>query len=538
MRIPRIPHITRYAPAVAVVSFSVVPLLFFANERGNIYDFAAAEGSLIALFGMVVGLALWGLAWLPLRDWTKAAVLATLLTFPIFHFRSAVVELLELFPGVSRPSLILYPVVAVLAVLVTVLLRRATLARARTFANYLAVVGGILLAYQLVTLGIGLERNRGATVQVGNDDFVRAAAKAETPEQAPDIYYLVFDRYGGQIGLSESYGFDNTPFVKTLRDKGFFVADASFGNYPITASSLASSWNGGLLETSGDVRNVRSRQELYPLVENPAAGRFLQQNGYRHLHVGSWWGPTQALASADRNYQSAWRLGPDSAHVHISHLTSVYLVGTMFVDLQEKAFGPFQVENQHGTVFKRQFATLEQLAAEQDGPRLISSHILMPHPPFAFDAQGGTKIDRSRGARQNYLDQLAYTNGRIQTLVDRILAAYPADKQPIIVLTADEGEYPYVGGYGASESAVNLREKTNILNAFYFPGENYERLYNTITPVNNFRVIFDQFFDTGLGLEPDRTYTVRDVNTPYDFVDVTNRVRQAPGPPGSGIVSH
>ncbi|MEX2209442.1 MAG: hypothetical protein WD603_00630 [Patescibacteria group bacterium] len=544
-------RLPRYAPAIAVASFSVLPFLFFANERGNIVDVSVGQALPIALLSLLIGLALWGLSWLVFRDWTRAAVLAVLLSFPVFHFRTMVVEFLELFPGVARPSLILYPLIAVLAVIVILLLRRTKFSRGRTLANYFAVLGVILLAYQLVVLGIGLERNTGADVRVQNEDLVRAAdaaaedGSADRPEQAPDIYYLVFDRYGGQIGLSESYGFSNGPFVRSLEDRGFFVADASFANYPITASSLASSLNGGLLETTGRVDDVRSRQEFYPLIKRPEAGRFLQEHGYQHLHVGSWWGPSQTIASADQNYETAWRFGPDAAHIHASHLASVYLVGTMLVDLQEKAFGPFQVENQHGTVFNRQFATLEALAAragEAGAPRLVTGHILMPHPPFAFDAQGRTEIDRSKGARQNFLDQLAYTNTRIEQTVDAILAAYPADRKPVIVLTADEGEYPYVGGYGVDDTDVNLREKSNILNAFYFPSGDYadrdrsDSPYDTMTAVNNFRVIFNRFFDAGLPLQPDRIFTVRDVNRPYTFVDVTDRVRAEPGPPGSGIV--
>ncbi len=546
-----------YAPAVAVACFSVLPFLFFANERGNIVDVSVGQALPIALLSLLIGLTLWGLSWLVLRDRTKAAVLAVLLSFPVFHFRTMVVELLELFPGVAQPSLILYPLVGTLAILVILLLRRTKREWARLLANYFAVVGSILLVYQLVVLGIGLERNTGVDVRVQNEDLVRAAdAAAETdaadqPPQGPDIYYLIFDRYGGQIGLSESYDFSNEPFVESLEDRGFFVADASFANYPITASSLASSLNGGFLETSGQVDGVRSRQEFYPLIKRPEAGRFLQERGYRHHHLGSWWGPSQTIASADRNYEAAWRFGPDAAHVHTGHLASVYLVGTMLVDLQEKAFGPFQVENQHGTVFNRQFATLEELAAEASrsdsgndpaAPRLVTGHILMPHPPFAFDARGRTEIDRSKGARQNFLDQLAYTNTRIEQTVDAILAAYPSDRKPVIVLTADEGEYPYVGGYGVDDTDVNLREKSNILNAFYFPSGGYgdrgrgDSPYDTMTAVNNFRVVFNRFFDAGLALQPDRIFTVRDVNRPYTFVDVTDRVRAKPGPPGSGIV--
>ena len=38
-------------------------------------------------------------------------------------------------------------------------------------------------------------------------------------------------------------------------------------------------------------------------------------------------------------------------------------------------------------------------------------------------------------------------------------------------------------------------EQQGILNAYYFPGQDYHSLYPNITPVNSYRVIFNQFFN-------------------------------------------
>ena len=73
-----------------------------------------------------------------------------------------------------------------------------------------------------------------------------------------------------------------------------------------------------------------------------------------------------------------------------------------------------------------------------------------------------------------------------------------------------------------------LRIKTAILNAYYFPDEQYEQLGDEITPVNSFRVLFNALFETDFEILPDRTYVSPDDRHLYEFHDVTDRVRRLP----------
>jgi hypothetical protein len=101
---------------------------------------------------------------------------------------------------------------------------------------------------------------------------------------------------------------------------------------------------------------------------------------------------------------------------------------------------------------------------------------------------------------------------------------------PIIILQADEGPYPE--RYRASmrtfkwEDATDMeiKEKMGILNAYYLPGVDGSALYPRITPVNSFRLVFDLYFGTHLGLLDDVSYAYVDYSHPYRFLDVTDRV--------------
>ncbi len=78
---------------------------------------------------------------------------------------------------------------------------------------------------------------------------------------------------------------------------------------------------------------------------------------------------------------------------------------------------------------------------------------------------------------------------------------------PIIILQGDHG-------YGR-----HARDKVSILNAYYFPGGGDEVLYETITPVNNFRLVFDLYFGGQFGLLEDVSY-YSPYDAAYDFSEV------------------
>ena len=63
-----------------------------------------------------------------------------------------------------------------------------------------------------------------------------------------------------------------------------------------------------------------------------------------------------------------------------------------------------------------------------------------------------------------------------------------------------------------------------ILNAYYLPDSGAKRLYSSITPVNTFRLILNQYFKTKYKLLEDVSY-FSPLENAYDFVDVTDKVK-------------
>ncbi len=74
-----------------------------------------------------------------------------------------------------------------------------------------------------------------------------------------------------------------------------------------------------------------------------------------------------------------------------------------------------------------------------------------------------------------------------------------------------------------------IRERMSILNAYYFPGRESDLLYESITPVNTFRIVFNEYFDGQYPLLEDRNYFASWL-APYKFTDVTRTVEVTVSP--------
>jgi hypothetical protein len=157
---------------------------------------------------------------------------------------------------------------------------------------------------------------------------------------------------------------------------------------------------------------------------------------------------------------------------------------------------------------KRQLFLLEQLPklATLPGPKFIFAHVLIPHVPRVFSPEGEILSDpgyysgEGEGPvddvydKMGYISEVEFINNRMRDIFPQIIE--DSSSPPIIILQSDTG------------SRLDPRE---ILNAYYLRGESPAPLYQSITPVNTFRLIFDEFFGSNYGFLEDITYYDGDV---------------------------
>jgi hypothetical protein len=342
-----------------------------------------------------------------------------------------------------------------------------------------------------------------------------------------DIFYLIFDRYGSVPVLKKYLAFDNTAFTDALRKRGFFVADRSVANYPKTGHALASSLNMDFLDdlAKGGGEKSEDWKPLYRTLVDPKVPRFLKSQGYRYAHIGSWYDPTASDPTAYVNYHYDKR----------SEFTRVLLQTTIVQPIAKRVGFLKELDGRqvaHNQILFELDSVLD--ASRLPGPTFTFAHILLPHEPFTFDAEGrylDEDAQARRSYRELYIGQVRYANRRILRLMDELLDV-PDSEKPIIVIQADEGPDKDLGDYGGSlrwttAPGTALEEKLGILNAYYLPGPGDTGVYNSITPVNSFRKIFNHYFGTDLEILPDESYAYGNGKEPYRFSDITERLTRA-----------
>jgi hypothetical protein len=177
-----------------------------------------------------------------------------------------------------------------------------------------------------------------------------------------------------------------------------------------------------------------------------------------------------------------------------------------------------------------------------EAPTFTFAHIVSPHPPFIFGKDGEDVSPREKpyfltdgelfrgwyGDRETYIkgyhDQAAFLTAQVERVIDTILAT--STQPPVIILQSDHGS-----GLGLSTDSLektDLEERMSILNAYYLPEKGSDALYQSISPVNSFRVVFNTYFGAGLDLLPDRSY-YSTWAAPFEFVEVTDRLRAPSG---------
>ena len=340
------------------------------------------------------------------------------------------------------------------------------------------------------------------------------------PETLPDIYYIILDRYASESTLKEVYNFDNSKFLNYLSSRGFYVANGSRANYTKTRSSLASSLNMDYINyLSGQYgEEYQDLGPIYEIIEDNAVWHLLKSVGYEFIYFGSCWEPTRENMYAD--VSSSYSQIPDFTKL-LFITTIAYPVATTLDLIDDSG-----VEHYNCALYT--FNRLAQMPDKVE-PTYTFAHILLPHPPYVFDKDGNylTAEEASKKSREaNYVNQLTATNDMVMDLIDGLLTN--SEVPPIIILQADEGPFPQGTDFPSFKwedaSETELKEKYGILNAYYLPGVAEDGLYPSITPVNSFRLIFNQYFGADYKLLPDKSYAFYG-DHPYKFIDVTGKVR-------------
>ncbi len=504
--------------------FATFPVLFLFVQNAERVRLGKVTSSLLVVLVCTTAVTL--LAALVLRDVRRGALVGSgfaILSLSYGHVYTAVQDKAIVGLVVGR-DMFLLPLWALLGIGVLVFARRLRSVGEVTGILNVVAAGLVIVSVVNTSTAVAGQSRQAFQANVGRRSELVPTAHGDSTKR--DIYYMIFDRYGSNPVLKDYLHYDNSKFLDGLRDRGFYVADGSRSNYPTTAHSVASSLNmdylDGLAETMGETS--KDWKPLYRTIPGPKVVQFLKDQGYSYAHIGPWYDPTASDATAQVNYH----YDKTSEFTRVLTQTTLLQPFAKRIGLLKEFDGRQVIHNQ----IRFQFDSILD-ASKRPGPTYTFSHILIPHEPFTFDAEGRYLTEEDVGKiswEQGYIGQLEWENKRILQVLDELLDV-PDDRKPIIVIQADEGPKRYEWKYGGErrwEDATDheLRLKTGILNAYYTPGGVDPGLYQDITPVNTFRKLFNAYFGTDLEFLPDRVFVYGNGEEPYRLTDVTQRVER------------
>lgn len=334
----------------------------------------------------------------------------------------------------------------------------------------------------------------------------------------PDIYYIILDAYASNEVLKNIFSYDNIEFTRFLESKGFKVAPQARSNYSQTALSLSSSLNmkyiNYLVNSLGE--NSINRVVLTNMIKDNQVFKFLKSEGYKTINFSSGWSATDRNRFADINVFC----------VRGNDVSTNLLLTTMLRPFENM----FMNENKRQRVLCT-FSRLANINKEVKGPIFTLAHIVFPHPPFIF-GPNGESVDYSKikngddySNKEGYINQVKFVNKEVEKLVRKLTT----DKShlPIIVIQADHGSASTPGLYGSTGYYPQLvQERMRPMVATLLPGKN-NFIPDSVTPVNIFRLIFNNYFNTKYQILENKIY-FSTYAKPYKFVDVTETVWKLP----------
>ena len=331
-----------------------------------------------------------------------------------------------------------------------------------------------------------------------------ATKSAENNEVLPNIYYILMDGYARPDQLKKRLRLNIDNFLADLSGMGFKIPELTRSNYLTTNLSLGHTLLGDYYVIDdkthekfilGDGPSSAAEEGFSPVISK------FRSKGYAFQRLGA------CNGQEDRCLSPYSALPPDV--VELLHNTPT-VIALRYIN-------PELVKvNLHDMSLPGLFEELLKFDNEQV---FTFAHVLYPHDTVYNEDCSRIEADfeRSMAARtlndRMLKDKTAYR--KTVVCVNRQLAhglqLLLADKRPkIVVLASDHGTaFAAPGDLPAADWPDDaIIERSAIFNAWLLPARCQNYLYDGITPINHFELIFACLDGKPPKFRPDETYAV------------------------------
>jgi hypothetical protein len=381
---------------------------------------------------------------------------------------------------------------------------------------------GLALTLNLVSLGLVVY----VLFPVINWSFIKTAhaqkvigsakqtLQVPAGETLPDIYYIMPEDYGRADQLQKWAGIDTSQFQQFLKDKGFYIASCSQSNYVTSELSLGSALEMDYLQALSPKYNAKNEDQsvIWNSIRYNTVEADLKKIGYTTVAFATGFSWSELDNSDDY-------ITPEPYWSGLTSFENLLLRTTPARHLED--IGVLKLFNLDAERYRERTLLVYNsvpMLASMPGPKFVFMHIIDPHPPFVFNADGSKIADPSsyidkngnytlKTYQQGYREDIPFADQELEKTISTLLTK--STRPLVIVLQTDTGPW-----------FTNGPDQFTILNAYYMPGHTAQ-LYPGISPVNSFRVVLNSYFGANLPLLNDQSY-YSPIPYIYDFSPVPN----------------
>lgn len=478
----------------------LLPVFFVLHIFTDNYDFIPAQAALILTLKHLAATILLVLTfWILYRNFTKASLTTFFLIGLNFIFGYLHDFSKQLFGNVliTRYSFII-PVICLFVIICIVCIKKSK----SQFAKTIQYLNWLLLLLIIIDIGNLLikfsKKDKKETSLLIKTTLCDTCSK-------PDIYLIIADEYAGQTELKDIFGFDNSTFLNKLKERGYHVLANTSGNYNFTHYSMASMLDMNYLKNiSGEHSSSHDLSISFKAMKESSVINFLDKQGYTFYNYSIFNFDKQPSPAVSTFIPE--QTAPVTANTFIGRVQKdlgYHLVTTLKLKGAIKNLYYTDLYNND-----KIYELTKKISGEKsNNPKFVYSHLVMPHYRYYYDSSGNPApfekvIDDNYCADKNaYLEYLKYSNEKLMSLIDHIKNTSP--KPPVILLMSDHGYHQFL----SEEDIKNVDKKYYFknLNTVYFPNQNYSGFYDSMTNVNQFRVVLNSLFAQKIPLLKDST---------------------------------
>lgn len=491
--------------------FAVFPIIFLFSQNVNVF----LQVIILPLLLIVTStFLLWITIGFLLKNNIKSGLIVSLGLVLFFSYGHLYNILSESFPRyhIFEIHLILLSVYMIMFIGISTYIIK----KERKLNNATKIINAVAISIIILPLiGIGQFFIIDSYSVVEPEDGLEDSNQITKLNKLPDIYYIIPDGYPGSKSLQMILNFDNSNFENFLIEKGFFIATESYSNYQNTRFSIPSTLNMNYINHIYDeTKSVNAiDKELFNLSRDTAVIKNFKSFGYTtyaiETGINSWDTPTRDMKNIDYRFCH-------TSNILDSEFFSELIRTTIINPIQAKLFAMDYREK-----VLCGFSELSEMVNRSDTPKFVFAHLLIPHRPFVFGPTGEDILPEDlklneKGANLEvdlYLGQLEFANFKMRNVIEKLL---DTENPPVIIIQSDHG----MRRDNSQGEYIQFLSGFNNFKAYYFPDEGRNIEFETTTPVNSFRIIFNLYFDEERELLEDKIYYQIE-GKDYQFKDIT-----------------